>query len=143
MPQRSSVYRIRNAMLFGSPERLATSRRGNASPDERKADSSRDACTTDLTRYGSRARAFCAIGPPFVDGETDALWPRSGSSTRPVNFAPRNDGGSPKANGAKERPELSQVKDDNFARPGSVHPGDPIIFHLGKFRPFFRAVCLR
>ena len=37
-------------MLFGSPLRAATSRSGNASPDERNADSSCDEWTTDLTR---------------------------------------------------------------------------------------------
>ena len=37
-------------MLFGSPLRAATSRSGSASPDERKADSSCDEWTTDLTR---------------------------------------------------------------------------------------------
>src|SRR5690242_19870649 len=41
-------------MLFGSPLRAATSRNGSASPEDRKADSNCDECTTDLTRYGSR-----------------------------------------------------------------------------------------
>src|ERR1043165_6496286 len=54
---------MRNAMLFGSPDRLATSRSGSASPDDRNADSSRDAWTTDFTRYGSRALTFCPIEP--------------------------------------------------------------------------------
>ena len=37
-------------MLFGSPLRAAISRSGSASPDDRNADSSCDACTTDFTR---------------------------------------------------------------------------------------------
>src|SRR3954471_6984512 len=41
-------------MLFGSPLRAAISRSGSASPEVRKADSSCDEWTTDLTRYGSR-----------------------------------------------------------------------------------------
>src|SRR5262245_34701949 len=42
-------------MLLGKPLRRAISRSGSASPDARNADSTRDECTTDLTRYGSRA----------------------------------------------------------------------------------------
>src|SRR3990170_1244714 len=41
-------------MLLGRPLLAATSRSGNASPDERNADSSCEEWTTDLTRYGSR-----------------------------------------------------------------------------------------
>ena len=45
-------------MLLGKPLRAAISRSGSASPDARKAESTRDECTTDLTRYGSRAGAM-------------------------------------------------------------------------------------
>src|SRR5215470_153979 len=41
-------------MLFGRPLRPEMSRRGSASPDDRKAVNTRDAWTIDLTRYGSR-----------------------------------------------------------------------------------------
>src|SRR5215471_9354730 len=41
-------------MLFGKPLRPEMSRRGSASPDDRKAVNTRDAWTIDLTRYGSR-----------------------------------------------------------------------------------------
>src|SRR3989454_9705871 len=41
-------------MLLGSPLRADTSRRGNASPDDRNADRTREEWTTALTRYGSR-----------------------------------------------------------------------------------------
>src|SRR5437867_6302084 len=44
-------------MLFGRPLRPEISRSGSASPDDRNADSRRDAWTTDFTRYGSRATA--------------------------------------------------------------------------------------
>ena len=44
-------------MLFGSALRAEISRSGRASPEERKADSTCDACTTALTRYGSRRGA--------------------------------------------------------------------------------------
>src|SRR5260370_36630923 len=46
-------------MVFGSPLRAATSRSGSAPPHARKAESSRDECTTDFTRYGSRIRHYC------------------------------------------------------------------------------------
>ena len=49
-------------MLLGSPLRDEISRSGSASPDERNADSSCDACTTDFTRYGSRAAGFRTRG---------------------------------------------------------------------------------
>src|SRR5215471_3328156 len=42
-------------MLLGRLARWATARRGSASPDDRNAARMRDAWTTDLTRYGSRA----------------------------------------------------------------------------------------
>lgn len=45
-------------MLLGRPLRETTSRSGRASPDERKAASTSDECTTDLTRYGSRDGVF-------------------------------------------------------------------------------------
>ena len=45
-------------MLFGRPLRPEISRSGSASPDDRNADSRRDAWTTDFTRYGSRATAW-------------------------------------------------------------------------------------
>src|SRR5262245_11046863 len=41
-------------MLLGKPLRPETSRSGSASPEPRNAESSRDAWTTDFTRYGSR-----------------------------------------------------------------------------------------
>src|SRR2546428_8733684 len=41
-------------MLLGSPLRADTSRRGNASPDDRNADRTCEEWTTALTRYGSR-----------------------------------------------------------------------------------------
>lgn len=51
-------------MLFGRPLLAAISRSGNASPDDRNAERSCDAWTTDLTRYGSRAAGFA--GGAFV-----------------------------------------------------------------------------
>src|SRR5436309_1560459 len=48
-------------MLFGSPLRDAISLRGSASPEAWKAVSTRDECTTDLTRYGSRGVGFGVI----------------------------------------------------------------------------------
>src|SRR5262245_54611597 len=61
MPQRSSVYSRRNAMLLGNPLRDEISRSGSASPEARNADSTRDEWTTDLTRYGSRGGEWGAI----------------------------------------------------------------------------------
>src|SRR5262245_31681641 len=48
-------------MLFGSPLRAAISRSGRASPDDRNADSSCEECTTDFTRYGSRAGRLASV----------------------------------------------------------------------------------
>src|SRR6516225_7731742 len=66
IPHFSSVYRRRNAMVLGRLLRLATSRRGNASPGTRKAPSSCEECNTDLTRYGSRRpnSGFTGLPPP-------------------------------------------------------------------------------
>src|SRR5262245_31728608 len=46
-------------MLLGSPLLAEISRSGSASPVERNADRSCAECTTDLTRYGSRAGRCC------------------------------------------------------------------------------------
>src|SRR3954452_13299282 len=69
-------------MLLGSPLRPAISRRGSASPDDRKAESSREAWTTDLTRYGSRADFSVLM---------TALAPRFGAARRltRARFCPR------------------------------------------------------
>src|SRR5262245_54048063 len=73
-------------MLFGSPLRSEISRNGRASPDVRKADSNRDECTTDLTRYRSRVdpvafepilvlepRPPCAVPHASGDGSPQQL----------------------------------------------------------------------
>ena len=79
-------------MLFGNPVRLATSRSGNASPDERNADSNCDEWTTDFTRYGSRAPACCcAISCATLRAcARCALSSRSVASDNCVGFACRN-----------------------------------------------------
>ena len=59
-------------MLFGSPLRAAISRSGSASPDERNADSSCEACTTAFTRYGSRRAGFAGFGSLLL---TPAIMP--------------------------------------------------------------------
>ena len=41
-------------MVFGNPLRVTISRKGRASPAERKAERIFELWTTDLTRYGSR-----------------------------------------------------------------------------------------
>ncbi len=51
-------------MLFGNPQRALTSRSGSASPDDRNAESTCAACTTDLTRYGSRVGVSRLITTP-------------------------------------------------------------------------------
>src|SRR5262245_44963734 len=64
-------------MLLGRPDRPATSRSGSASPDDRNAESSCEAWTTDLTRYGSRALAFCPMAPSRRDElEGIIIWMR-------------------------------------------------------------------
>src|SRR5262245_40459832 len=63
MPHRSSVYSRRKAMLLGRPLRDEISRSGSASPELRKAESTCDECTTDFTRYGSRAGGFGLMVP--------------------------------------------------------------------------------
>jgi hypothetical protein len=51
-------------MVLGRPLREATSRRGNASPFERKALNRREEWTTDLTRYRSRWSGAVDTGYP-------------------------------------------------------------------------------
>ena len=55
-------------MLFGNPQRALTSRSGSASPEERNALKTREECTTDFTRYGSRGGVSRLITPHFAAG---------------------------------------------------------------------------
>src|SRR5882672_396164 len=80
-------------MLLGSPLRADTSRSGNASPDDRNADRTREEWTTALTRYGSRGGGIfelilsCSRGPPRSLALGGAASPRYPLAGHPVAAA--------------------------------------------------------